>query len=117
MEKFNLLNYPKARPLLRFCYRHIVLILVMLLCIGAGVALAGTTHLTVGLINAQALQSAKISVKTMNGARVLYSQTVVNRIKNVPGITVGPQYHAVVGGIPNPATYAIRKGIVTIEPK
>ena len=110
MEKFNLLNYPKARPLLRFCYRHIVLILVMLLCIGAGVALAGTTHLTVGLINAQALQSAKISVKTMNGARVLYSQTVVNRIKNVPGITVGPQYHAVVGGIPNPATYAIELG-------
>ncbi len=95
---------------MRFCYRHIVLVLVILLCAGAGVTLAGTTHLTVELIEAQALQSAKISVKTMNEARVLYSKTVVNRVSNLPQISVGPQYHTVAGGIPNPATYAIELG-------
>jgi Protein of unknown function (DUF3365) len=110
MEKPNLFNHPRIKPLIRFSYRHIVLILVILLCMGAGVALAGTTHLTAGLINAQALQNAKVSVKTMNEARVLYSKTVVNRVSDLPGITVGPHYHAVVGGIPNPATYAIELG-------
>jgi diguanylate cyclase (GGDEF)-like protein len=82
----------------------------MLLCAGAGVALAGTTHLTSELINDQALQSAQVSVKIMNEARVLYSKTVVNRISDLPEITVGPDYHAVFGGIPNPATYAIELG-------
>ena len=110
MEKSTLFHQPQLNQLMRFCYRHIVLVLVILLCAGAGVALAGTTHLTVGLINAQALQNAKVSVKTMNEARVLYSKTVVNRVSDLPGITVGPQYHAVIGGIPNPATYAIELG-------
>lgn len=109
MEKPRLLH-PQIRPLIRFCYRHIVLILVIFLCVGAGVALAGTTHLTLGLIDAQALQNAQISVKIMNESRVLYSNTVVNRVKDLPEITVGPQYHALAGGIPNPATYAIELG-------
>jgi len=102
-------GHPKFRRLIRFCYRYLVFILVIFLCVGAGVALAGTTHLTAELINAQALQSAKVSVKTMNEARVLYSKTVVNRIDDLPGIVVGPHYQ-VVGGIPNPATYAIELG-------
>lgn len=110
MEKPKLLHHPQMRPLIRFCYRHIVLILLILLCAGAGAALAGMTHLTTGLIDAQALQNARISVRIMNESRVLYSQTVANRVSDLPGITVGPQYHAVVGGIPNPATYAIELG-------
>ncbi|NJL48812.1 MAG: diguanylate cyclase [Leptolyngbyaceae cyanobacterium SM2_5_2] len=87
-----------------------VLILTILLCVGAGVALAGTTRLTEQLINDQALQSAQVSVKIMNEARVLYSKTVVNRISDLPEITVGPHYHTLAGGIPNPATYAIELG-------
>ncbi len=104
------LGHPYLRTLIRFCYQHIVLMLTLLLCAGAGVALAGTTHLTAALINDQALQSAKVSVKIMNEARVLYSKTVVNRISDLPEISVGPHYHAVASGIPNPATYAIELG-------
>lgn len=110
MGKVYLSSHHQIRRLVRFFYRHIVFILIIILCSGVGVALAGTSSLAVNLIDSQALQSAKVSVKTLNEARILYSKNVVDRVKTIDGITVGPQYHDQVGGIPNPATYTIELG-------
>ncbi|NEQ41198.1 MAG: diguanylate cyclase [Okeania sp. SIO3I5] len=106
--KWKLLKLCKL--LYQLLYTHIIIILFTLLCLGFGIALAGTYYLTINLVDSQAMQYAKVAVKTLNEARILYSKNVVDRIKSMDGIMAIPEYHAVKGGIPNPATYNIELG-------
>ncbi|WP_299490139.1 diguanylate cyclase [Acaryochloris sp. IP29b_bin.137] len=100
----------RFRKLTFWLYRRIALILVLLLCVGTGVALSGTFELSADLVDAQALQHARISVHTVKEAWFLYSQAVVGRLDNVDNVTVSPEYHHISGGIPVPATYTIELG-------
>ncbi|WP_315861543.1 adenylate/guanylate cyclase domain-containing protein [[Leptolyngbya] sp. PCC 7376] len=62
------------------------------------------------LIQSQALQNAEVSVENLKTARTLYSDSVVARMREQPGITITHDYHNMDGGIPLPATYFIELG-------
>ena len=81
-----------------------------MLCIGTGVALSGTFELSEDLVDAQALQHARVSVHTVKEAWFLYSQSVVGRLDSLEAVTTSPEYHQIPGGIPVPATYTIELG-------
>ena len=106
--KTKLFNFRKE--LYQLFYKHPIVILVTLLCMGLGVALKGSYYLSINLVDSQAMQYARVSVKTMNEARKLYSSNVVGRVKSMDDVTVSPEYHSINGGIPNPATYTIELG-------
>ena len=99
-----------ARKIYQLIYRRIITILVTLLCLGLVIAWVGTYCLSRNLITSQAMQHASVAVQTLNEARKLYSASNINRIRSIDGVTVTPGYHAVEGGIPNPATYTIELG-------
>lgn len=90
-----------------FLCRHIVKILIALLCLGLGIGLIGSYHLSMKLVESQAQQYASISLNTLNKARILYSDNVTSQLKSVEGVTVTPEYHGIAGAIPNPATFSI----------
>ena len=98
------------RGLYQPSYRRVIAILIVLLCLGLGVAVVGTYSLSMNLVESQAMQYASVAVKTLNEARKLYSKNVVNRVKSTDGVEVTPEYHTISGGIPNPATYTIELG-------
>lgn len=100
----------RSRKLIFWLNQRIALILVILLCIGTGVALSGTFELSTDLVDAQALQHARVSVHTVKEAWFLYSQSVVGRLENLDVVTASPEYHQITGGIPVPATYTIELG-------
>ena len=74
-------------------YRHIVLILLILLCLGIGIGLAGSYKLSMNIMEVQAQQNAEISITTINETRALYSEQIAQRLKNVEGVTLSPEYH------------------------
>jgi diguanylate cyclase (GGDEF)-like protein len=88
-------------------YRHIVVILIGLLCVGLGVGLAGSYNLSMQLVEFQAQQYARVSVNTLNQSRALYSESVAQRLKPVKSILMSPEYHDIPGAIPIPATFSI----------
>jgi diguanylate cyclase (GGDEF)-like protein len=88
-------------------YRHIVVILIGLLCVGLGVGLAGSYNLSMQLVEFQAQQYARVSVNTLNQSRALYSESVAQRLKPVKSVLMSPEYHNIPGAIPIPATFSI----------
>ncbi|NER32510.1 MAG: diguanylate cyclase [Oscillatoria sp. SIO1A7] len=98
------------KKLYKLFYKRPIVILVTLLCVGLGVALKGSYYLSINLVDSQAIQYARVAVKTMNEAGRLYSSNVVDRVNFMDDVTVSPEYHSVSGGIPNPATYTIELG-------
>ena len=100
----------RFRKLTLWLYQRIALILVLLLCIGTGVALSGTFELSADVVDTQALQHARVSVHTVKEAWFLYSQAVVGRLDQLDSVTASPEYHQISGGIPVPATYTIELG-------
>lgn len=100
----------RFRKLTLWLYQRIALILVLLLCMGTGVALSGTFELSADLVDAQALQHARVSVNTVKEAWLLYSQSVVGRLDDLDNVTASPEYHQIAGGVPVPATFTIELG-------
>ena len=96
--------------IIQFIHKHIVLILTSCLCISIVVALAGAYYLSTNLVNAQALQQSSSIVKILNRTQKFYSSNVTDRLKDISEVTIGPEYHNLKGGIPNPATYTIELG-------
>ncbi|MEM6448200.1 MAG: diguanylate cyclase [Cyanobacteria bacterium P01_D01_bin.123] len=97
-------------PMTRFLYKEIVLVLILLISLGLGVALVGTYRLSTDLIESQALQQARLSARSLNEAWSLYSQSSVGRLANVDEVTISPDYHQLDNAVPVPATYAIELG-------
>jgi hypothetical protein len=52
-------------------YRHIVVVLIGLLCVGLGIGLAGSYNLSMKLVEFQAQQYARVTVNTLNQSRAL----------------------------------------------
>ena len=86
------------------------MVLIVVFCLGVGIALSSMSRLSSNLIASQAFQNATLSALAMNKARILYNSDVVNRAQEVEGITVTHDYKSQVGAIPNPATYTIELG-------
>ncbi|HEY9628620.1 MAG TPA: adenylate/guanylate cyclase domain-containing protein [Coleofasciculaceae cyanobacterium] len=95
---------------LRLLLEHIVLVLVILLCTGAGIALSNMSRLSENLIKSQAVQNAILYTQSFNQAINLYSDTAVERAKKMSGITVTHAYLTQEGAIPLPSTFAIELG-------
>ena len=93
--------------LIQLFLKRTVLILALMFCVAVGLALSSMSRLSSNLIESQALQNAVSSAKSINEAFALYSDAVVDRAKNVKGLTVIPNYLTQEGAIPNPATFEI----------
>ncbi|MBD1911979.1 MULTISPECIES: adenylate/guanylate cyclase domain-containing protein [unclassified Leptolyngbya] len=96
--------------LLRWLLKRIVLVLMLLFCIGAGIALSNMSRLSSNLIESQAVINAKLYIQTFNQAIDLYSESAADRAKVVNGISVTHAYLNKKGGIPLPSTFAIELG-------
>lgn len=93
-----------------FLLKHIILVLTILLCLGAGVTWAAVDSLSLELIQSQALQNAEWCIKALKEATQLYSDDVVDRVEKIHQIPVTDNYPAVEGAIPLPSTYSIVLG-------
>lgn len=91
-------------------FKYTVFLLTILLCAGIGIALSDMSRLSNHLIRSQAIENAAQYAYTMKKARTLYSDEVVNRLKNMPGISVAADYSTKQGAMPIPATYIIELG-------
>jgi adenylate cyclase len=106
-------HYPLTRPwdrFLNFLLKRIVLVLLLLFCIGTGIALSNMSRLSSNLIQTQAVQDLSLHAQALNQAINLYSDAAVDRAKTVPGVTVTHDYLTRPGGIPLPSTFAIELG-------
>ena len=95
---------------MRLLYQRTILVLVLLLTLGVGMALWNMSRLSSNLIELQAKQNAAVFTRALDEARILYSEEVVKRVQELEGITVSENYQELHGGIPNPATYTINLG-------
>lgn len=73
-------------------------------------ALWNMSRLSSNLIELQAEQNAAVFTRALDEARILYSEEVVKRVRELEGITISENYQDLHGGIPNPATYTINLG-------
>jgi adenylate cyclase len=93
--------------LIQLFLKQTVLILTLMFCVAVGLALSSMSRLSSNLIESQALQNAVSTGLSINEAFALYSDAAADRVKNVKGISVIPNYLAKEGAIPNPATFQI----------
>ncbi|BDM77489.1 diguanylate cyclase domain-containing protein [Acaryochloris marina] len=96
--------------LLQRLYQRVIMIMIILFSLGLGVAFVGTYYLSIYWVDSQAVQYSSVVIQTLNQARRFYSEDVVDRLESIKGVQVIPEYHAVSGGIPNPATFTIELG-------
>jgi adenylate cyclase len=101
---------PPWNGLLNFFLKRVVLILILMFCIGIGIALANMSRLSSNLIESQAVQNAEHYVESFNQAIDLYSVAAADRAKAVQGIEVTHAYLNQPGAIPLPSTFAIELG-------
>ena len=87
-----------------------LLIIALLFSLGIGLSLYNMKHLSLSLIESQALQNAQVSAQSLKSAIAIYSDEVVSRAKKVPGITVIHNYPTKDGAIPLPSTLLIDLG-------
>lgn len=96
--------------LLTLLLNRIVLVLALMLCIAAGIALSNMSRLSSSLIQSQAVQNAALYTQSLTQVIDLYSNAAVDRAKTVSGITVTHDYPIHDGAIPLPSTFAIEIG-------
>ena len=93
----------------RLLLKRIILVLLLMFCAGVGIAWSNMYQLSSNLIKSQAAENAALYVQTFNQAIDLYSQSAVNRAKEI-GLEVTHAYLSKAGAIPLPSTFAIELG-------
>lgn len=88
-------------------FRHIVIILVALLCLGLGIGFAGSYHLSNQVVESQAQQYASVTATMLKHSRAAYAEKVVQALKSVEEVELSPNYSETVGGVPLAATFTI----------
>jgi hypothetical protein len=74
--------------------RRIVTLLIVIFCVSVLGALWSMSNLSTQLIESQALQNAMLSAQALKEARTFYSSDAVDRINNIPELTVTHDYKA-----------------------
>jgi adenylate cyclase len=87
-----------------------LLCLVILFCIGIGIALANMSNLSNSLVESQALLNSQAQADSIINSWQLYSKAVATRLAKVKGITIRHDYFLKEASIPPPATFAIELG-------
>jgi hypothetical protein len=85
--------------------RQTILLLAILFVAGLAGALLNMSRLSSDLIHSQAIQSSALYAQAIKEARTLYSDNAVNRIKQIQGVKITPDYASIAGAIPLPATF------------
>lgn len=86
-------------------YKRIIFILLVLFIIGIAIAVSSMLSLSSGLIESQALDNAKITAQTLQEARSLYNTEVLDRLQEVPQVTITHNYPGKFGAVPLPVNY------------
>jgi diguanylate cyclase (GGDEF)-like protein len=97
-------NFEKG---IQFLNRKTLSIIALLFFVGVAGVLWNMSSLSDRLIQAQAIQFASHYVQSIKEARTLYSDNVVNRVKDIHGVSVIPDYASKPSAIPLPATFLI----------
>ncbi len=100
----------RIKHLLALLNRRTSWILALLFLLSVGGVLWNMSRLSTELIHSQALQNATLYANTIQEARNLYATQAVARVKDVPNVSVMPNYAETPGAIPIPATYLIELG-------
>lgn len=90
---------------LQLLYKRIILILLVLFIIGIAITVGGMLSLSSGLIESQALHNAKVTALTLQQARSVYSSEVLDRLQEVPQVTITHNYLGKFGAVPLPVNY------------
>ena len=93
--------------LLHLLHQRTIVVLVVLFCLGGAIGFWNMVSLYTNLIHNQALQNAQLYAQAIQEARTLYSGQVVDRMQNLPAVSVSADYTKHTGGIPLPATFLI----------
>ncbi len=96
-----------VRAISQFLYKQTTLILVVLFCMGIGIAISSMYRLSDNLIHSQALETAAWYSEAIREARTLYSSEVVDRLEGDGNldVTIAHNYTKHAGAIPLPATF------------
>ena len=92
--------------------RHLktISVLAALCTLASAVALYAIHQIEVSAAQALAQQTAETFSRAIHQARVSYSRNMVNKVRDIPGVSVGPDHRDIAGRIPNPATFTIELG-------
>lgn len=96
-----------VRAISQFLYKQTTLILVILFCVGVGVAISSMSRLSENIIQSQALETAAWYSESLREARTLYSSETIDRLENDANldVTVTHDYTKHAGAVPLPATF------------
>ena len=90
--------------------KQTMICLIILFCIGIGVALSNMSSLSNSLIESQSLQNSQNQAKSIINTWELYSRAAATRLEKIKGVTIRHDYFLKEGSIPPPATFIIELG-------
>ncbi|MFZ1319726.1 MAG: ATP-binding protein, partial [Candidatus Nitrotoga sp.] len=90
-------------------YKHTILVLSLIFCSGALLALWYLSHATTTLVQSAALQGITLHAESLIELRNLYTSEVVNRVSG-HNVEVTHDYLQKPGAIPLPATFSMELG-------
>ena len=95
---------------LNFFLKQTIICLIILFCIGIGIALSNMSSLSNSLIESQSLQNSQYQANAIINAWQLYSRAAAIRLAKIEGVTIRHDYFLKEGSIPPPATFIIELG-------
>ena len=90
--------------------RSLTTITGLLLLSASLLSIFAAAHLAQQSINERIESNARLIANVVHESRKLYSDEVVNRIRDIPAIEISNRYRDYSHGIPNPATFTILLG-------
>ncbi|MBE9176272.1 DUF3365 domain-containing protein, partial [Synechocystis salina LEGE 06155] len=96
-----------VRKIKRYLPNYFLLVILLIFC----VAIAGTFLSIVtsskNFIKQEAINAAQLTTQALFSARDLYTENIVQNLRQDPSVVITPNYESVPGSIPVPATYLI----------
>ena len=96
--------------LLNLFLKQTVICLIILFCIGIGVALSNMSRLSNTLIELNSLQNSQSQANSIINTWQLYSRAAVTRLGKIEDVAIRHDYFLKEGSIPPPATFIIELG-------
>ncbi|MBS3029099.1 MAG: adenylate/guanylate cyclase domain-containing protein [Dolichospermum sp. DET50] len=95
--------------------KQTVICLIILFCIGIGVALSNMSSLSKTLIESQSVQNSRLQANSIINTWKLYSRAAVIRLGKIKDVSIRHDYFLTEGSIPPPASFIIELGTQITE--
>jgi len=95
--------------------KQTVICLIILFCIGIGVALSNMSSLSKTLIESQSVQNSRLQANSIVNTWKLYSRAAVIRLGKIKDVSIRHDYFLREGSIPPPASFIIELGTQITE--